>query len=581
MSLRYTMSWDELAAHIIGTIVATILEKLKALAAMPQSEPGPWLAGAEESVRFLKEHLEGETTILYASLNAIYIHGVLVPEAALEDISHEELSREFISPDASWIIEHASGGGEPDRVYLEPPLRRLGERFKDGEKLVFKRSFLGRKGPSPVEISQRLVHALDLHTVEELNAWCRLDDDGDIVEIVKIVREYFDDWTKDVTLVTIPTKELAEYMRLSGSALLYFFDFTRTNLRSFQGWSDTMPIKFDAPDLFYHGGINGQGSYINGRMIVRPAITYEAIVAEHMERRNPTSRQYATFKAIDLEKRERIEVSADPKGLRNYFQPPSQKPLEMSPAFFRAEVLQRYKADSEKYDVADRSITCRGAWTLRTYDINDKGQVTTYLRYLGELPYKEQLYWQSFNEWPKAWLAERTITTDFKGEFDGREDPLNEIKSAVRRLDETAPGWWQSRGEDARKAVRYPVTSSQSEWGNEILALDQLVNEGFLPTPLRKRAESMDIKVQPDWRQFKLIEEILAKKSGDAADARALVDPLRALRDLRNHLKGHASDKKQALAKDALTKFGSFKGHYQTICKDVHESLKAITAALS
>lgn len=314
--------------------MATVLEKFKRLAAMPKSNPEPWLTGAEDGVAALKEHLQGELTVLYASLNAVYIHGVLVPATALEGISHDELSQEFISPDASWIIEHSSGGGRPDRVYLDPPLRRLGERFKDGEKLVFKRSFAGRKGPPPVEISQKLVHALDLHFIEERNAWCRLDDDGDIVDVIKIVQERFDDWSQDVTFVTIPTKDFAEYMRLSDAALLYFFDFTRTNPRSFNGWGDTKPINFDAPGLFYHGSVEGQGSYVNGRMIVRPAITYEEIVAEHMERRSPSARQYATFKAINLETRDRIEVSASPNDLRNYFQPKSEKPLEMSPVFF-------------------------------------------------------------------------------------------------------------------------------------------------------------------------------------------------------------------------------------------------------
>ena len=153
---------------------------------------------------------------------------------------------------------------------------------------MFKRSFAGREGDTPVEISQKLVHALDLHFLEERNAWCRLDDDGDIVEVVKIVRESFADWTQNVTVVTILTKDFAEYMRLSEMALLYFFDFTRTQPRSFSGWSDVTPVQFDAPDLFYHGGVMGQsGSYISGRMIVRPAITYEGIVNEHMERRNP------------------------------------------------------------------------------------------------------------------------------------------------------------------------------------------------------------------------------------------------------------------------------------------------------
>ena len=117
----------------------------------------------------------------------------------------------------------------------------------------------------------------------------------------------------------------------------------------------------------------------------------------------------------------------------------------MSPVFFKAEILHRYKADTVKYELDDRSITCRGAWSLRTYDVNKEGQVHTYLRYLGELPYKEQLYWQSFNEWPKGGLSERAITTDFRGDFYRGYDPLNNLKRAVMDLDERAPPWWQPR----------------------------------------------------------------------------------------------------------------------------------------
>ena len=59
------------------------------------------------------------------------------------------------------------------------------------------------------------------------------------------------------------------------------------------------------------------------------------------------------------------------------------------------------------------------------------------------LPYSEQLYWQSFNEWPKGAISERAITTDFKGEFFYGYDPLNSLKRKIMYLDETAPSWWQ------------------------------------------------------------------------------------------------------------------------------------------
>jgi hypothetical protein len=212
--------------------------------------------------------------------------------------------------------------------------------------------------------------------------------------------------------------------------------------------------------LFYDGGVMpGHASYVNGRQIVRPAITLEEIVQEHMDARNSTNRDYAVFKAVNLKTGEHIELSCDPKGLSNYFQPESNLPLEMSPVFFRGEVLHRYKADTEKYELMDRSIYCRGTWSLQTYDINDAGQVHTYLRYLRDLPYKEQLYWQSFNEWPKAPLSKRAITTDFKGEFYDEYDPLNSLKRKILELDEAPPPWWNRRGEPLAKAVHYPATS--------------------------------------------------------------------------------------------------------------------------
>ena len=64
-----------------------------------------------------------------------------------------------------------------------------------------------------------------------------------------------------------------------------------------------------------------------------------------------------------------------------------------------------------------------------------------------------------------------------------------------------------SRGDALRKAVHNPVTSSVNEWSDEILALDQLINEGFLLGPLRAVARSLGATPQDDWRQFKLLEE--------------------------------------------------------------------------
>jgi hypothetical protein len=253
----------------------------------------------------------------------------------------------------------------------------------------------------------------------------------------------------------------------------------------------------------------------------------------------------------------------------------------MSPAFFRSEVLHRYKADPEKYDLQDRSVSCRGTWSLKTFDVNEAGQVHTYLRYLGMLPYGEQLYWQSFNEWPKGPISKRALTTDFKGEFYLGRDPVNTLKRGVMDLDELEPPWWQSRGDDLREAVHNPATTSPAEWAEAVLALDHLVNEGFVIKTLRGTLRELGIEPERDWKTFKMLEEVLKARGADEDNARTAIGALRALRELRNLLKGHAApEKRRELERDARTKFGSFRSHFENLAEDTANALDTIARTL-
>src|SRR5258708_937919 len=110
--------------------MSRVLEQLKRLAEIPSKDAGSWLASAEAGVEFLKQNVRSDTTVIYASLNAVMIHGVLIALEHLNPADHKKLRDEFVLPDDSWIIEHVSGGGEPDRVYLAPPLHRLGHPFE-------------------------------------------------------------------------------------------------------------------------------------------------------------------------------------------------------------------------------------------------------------------------------------------------------------------------------------------------------------------------------------------------------------------------------------------------------------------
>ena len=98
----------------------------------------------------------------------------------------EDLLRWNCNADSSWGISH---GGDRRSIWISPPLEYTGSDTIDkGEQFVFNRFFAGRLGDKNYfEVCQKFVHLSDLHFVPERNAYCRLDDHGDIDEVVRIV----------------------------------------------------------------------------------------------------------------------------------------------------------------------------------------------------------------------------------------------------------------------------------------------------------------------------------------------------------------------------------------------------------
>lgn len=536
-----------------------------------------WVGGAEDSVAFLKSNSTHEEMILYASGPSVLIHGVLAPTSQVSPADQDDLMHDFIDPEASWCIERAYGGGEGHRIYLEPPLRtHRSESLIGGEKLVFRRRFQGvDEGPTPVEISQKLVHALDLYFIAERSAYCRLDARGDIEDVIRVIRFKEADRQYDA-VVTMLTKDLTQYMVVAGMSLVFFFDFTRFVPSNFGGWNDLGRKEFRAPDLFYNGGSGAGASYVNGRMVCRPAIKLEDLIADWKREQDGSDRKYASFKIHDRKNNQHVETCCSPEHLSNYFQK-SDLPWEISPAFFRPEVLHRFKADPEKFTMDNYSISCRGAWYLKSYDINDAGQVHAYIGDFAHLPWEEQIYWQSFNEWPKGAISKRAHQSDILGEFSTEYDPLNSIKRKVRLLDDAARSWWKPRDEKLADAARYPATDSVLEWGNEILALDQYLVEGFLDKPLRMLIEARGGKPEPSWRSIRLLQAYFEATGRTPEDAEAAVAPLKTLHNLRTPLRGHASPSaKRAAEVHARMAFGTLRAHYTDLAGKCDRTLDAI-----
>lgn len=555
---------------------------LKNINDIPSEDSESWLINAEDSIAFLKLNSESDEIVIYASGRSILVHGVLVPTDNLTPPDGDDLQNCISMLDESWSIQKVWGGGEGHRMYIEAPMSFGGKSFKGGEKLIFRRSFSGViEGPSEIELSQKLIHCLDLHYLPERAAYCRLDSRGDIEDVIKVVQLNKGSTLDYLDVVTIRRKDFDTYMALTNTSLVLKFDFTRVRWGSFGGWGEIDRYNHEATDLFYHGGVDGQASFCDGAFIVHSRVTVGQLVEEWKNEKSNTNRRYASFKIYDRKNGINIETSCAPEFLSNYFQK-SDLPWEISPAFFRPEVLHRFKADPEKYALEDRSISCRNAWYLKSYDINEAGQVHAYIGDLADLPYEEQLYWQAFNEWPKGSISARAHQTDIMGDWYLEYEPLSALKYTVSLMDKESLAWWKPRGDVLSNAVRYPATDSSKEWGDEVLALDQYLVEGFLLKPLREIAEAGGRTVDQKWAPLRVLQEVLVVKGCSDEGAKSLVLPMQKLHALRTEVRGHATtDKKRKAESEARTNFGTLRAHFTQIVTDCERSLADILSRLN
>ncbi len=541
-----------------------------------------WIEQADV-VSYLNNSEGADDWIIYASLGCSFLHGVLVPNRLLEPLPVDDLLRWSGNPYmSSWGVSFGFGKGA--RATLSPPLSSFGSKaISQGEQLVFAREFDGVPERSNYyEIGQRFIHVSNLHWLEERTAWCRLDNEGEIEEIIKIEHPDQPGREHTGTVITCRRNVLEEYMALTDSSLVLMFDFTRFDPRDFPGWDHKMPEQTSSTG---HAHLRkrvmaGVASYAKGVHVRRTTLTTEALAQQFSKSiGGEEEREYASFVAWDFKHKKIDEISTAPEATDNYFQE-TGKPLEMSPAFFNARVLAKYKIDTTKYTVNDRSIACRGAWHLTTYDVNEAGQVHTYIVYLRALPYKEQLYWKSFNEPPKKGLSARAIETDFKGEFAEDATPVEALKRTLNELHTIKAPWWTLKAETIESAVHRPLTGAADEWAEELLKLDKLVVEGLNPKWLRKRATQLGRTPEDRFGGLKLIEECLIGCGFEEEHARALLSPLHDLHNLRSIMKGHAAGSEAAAKRKAIVKeHGGLLQHYDALCQACEETLQIVRRA--
>lgn len=557
-----------------------ILEKLEQISIIPKhgtDDYRQWLE-QKEFLQFLLDTSVDEIP-LYVSYKGTYIYSVFLPQSCLRGNYIDDLMKWNCTPDSSWGYGYSySKKGKSKDIFISQPFDHAGSKLLErASPITFLRSFEGRIGKNTyVEICQLLSHIHGLHFLEERNAYCRLNDEGDIEEVIKI------HYSPGEILVTIKQDVLDRHLFLTKSVLLRLLNralcnnwirFSEENREESKFYDKRNKIYARRVILFGKENMP-TASMLRGFQIIQNHQTHKKML-KILNGENLKPKKYEKFIAYDLKQGRIVEYSCDPQKLGNYFIE-SNKPLEMSPAFFKPDVLLKYKQSPEKYTLEQRSIRCRGSWSLKTYDINKAGQVHTYLFYLGRLPHSEQLYWKSYNEKPKGNISRRAFTTDFMGTWDLSYEPLSELKKTLEKLGKEKNELWSCTDGKLYNRLNYPVTDSVKEYTDEIHTLDKLVIEGFKHSYLKEVATSMncyDIK----FGTITLLKKILETNGISNNEISNIIAPLKEIHFLRTKLAGHSSgNEANKIRKDLIKQYGDLKNHFRQLVGKTEKSIKAL-----
>ena len=529
---------------------------------------------------FLRENANEDELIIYGCGHHTFVHGVIVNEDDLSPLNKDDLLQ--WNGNAFTVCASYVYCGDRDDVWIGRTGSISGSKvLKDAHQLVFCRPFEGMSDTeSYIEILQEYTHITEIHWRSERRAYCRLDQLGDLENVVTVTSRESE---PKVTLISFKRDPLEEYLAVSSSVLVRMFEFRLYRRNRFSSWPDGDERKIkESDELFYRQRIiDGYAGYTRGIQIIRPrrpkAEIFSSIKGSWSE---SSEGPYVEFLAYDWRNKCTLEISTDPVATTNYFEARENSlPFELSPAFFEPEVLLKYKADRDKYTIGERDIHCRDAWTLRSFDVNDAGQVHAYIYDLRNLPYREQLYWKSFNEEPLAGISKRAIENDFEGEWSSIVDPLQEVLSIVERWDASQVCWWKLPDRALLERVSTPRSSSRDEWAAAFMDLSKVIIESFHVRAIRNGLEGMGIAFEKNEKSITLLEKMLIAHS-KISDGQRL-QGLKTVQHIRSTFAHSSNRNSLELANSALRKFESFSAHFGHVCETVACELRLVEEAFS
>lgn len=390
------------------------------------------------------------------------------------------------------------------------------------------------------------------------------DENGDWENVAEIKGE----------TIRIKLTILRKYLALRRMNLLLFFDEMRFSQQSFQelGLTPVMNQIVKDDDYIYsysslvncHADGNKSGGWIMGKCVLR----YRE-KDYNRDSFDQDDKQYAEFIYDYDDEGEPMSHSCKKETLSNYFVANGDNPLEMTPIFFKKEVLDKYYSNPNKYTVSDGVVGCEGSWSL--YIDNDhRNYVIVPWVYLGNLDYSEQLYWKGYNVSPERDMgfSKTAYTRWMEGNFCDPMFPDLQFKYRFKQFNkkwEKQFGWplflpLIDEDEHRYKTLHCLTTeNNHSDFDEQILSITKLVVDSLNQKCLQSEIDDSNTEVESILKERKISSSSELKAGIDKFQAFIfskgmknpdVVDFLRKVQSLRSNSVAHRkSNKRKDLAK--------------------------------
>lgn len=386
------------------------------------------------------------------------------------------------------------------------------------------------------------------------------------------------DWEKVAEIkgvkARIKLSLLRKYLAMRKMNLLLFFDEMRYSQQSFQELGLTPVTNQIVKDTDYiynyssllncHADGNKSGGWIMGKCVLR----YRE-KDYNRDSFDQDDKQYAEFIYDYDDEGEPKLHSCKKDTLSNFFVANGDNPLEMTPIFFKKEVLDKYYSNPNKYTVGDGYVGCEESWSMYV-DNDHRNYVMVPLVYLGSLEYSEQLYWKGYNiPFEKEMSFSKTAYTRWiEGNFCNPMFPDLHFKFRFNQFNnkwEKKFGWplflpLIDEDEHRYKTLHCLTTeNNHSDFDEQILSMTKLVIDSLNQKCLQSETNDSNSDVESFLKQKDIsssaelragidkFQVFLFSKGMKCPD---MIDFLRKVQSLRSNSVAHRkSNKRKDLAK--------------------------------